>query len=170
MKFVSPPSWFLEKMSPEDRRRMFPGTAGMTAAEARGVAVAKSEKELQRQIEQMLRRHGIEPTRQRMDKASNIAIGLPDFSFSVHGRAVYWEVKMPGEKPRPEQAAMLEKLAAPPMSATVAVITSYVQAFEALTAMLEETSAPLGPRHLAPSPNSELTKERAPLISPPSQA
>jgi hypothetical protein len=131
-----PPAWFLEKMSEKDRRAMFPGAAGMTPAEAAAVPIAKSEKELQRQIEQMLLRHGIQPTRQRMDKASNIAVGMPDISFSCQGRAVYWEVKMPGEKPTPEQTATMAKLAAPPNCAIVRVVTTYEQAFSELTQLL----------------------------------
>lgn len=124
-----PPASFLAKMSAHDRRTLFPGVAGMTIAEARAVAVATSEKELQRQIEQLLLRHDILPTRQRMDRKSNIATGMPDISFSVHGRAVYWEVKMPGEKPAPEQISAITRLSCNPMNAHVRVITSYVEAF-----------------------------------------
>lgn len=131
-----PPSSFLEKLSPEDRRKFFPGVAGMTAEEARNVAIAKCETELQRQLEQMLLRHGIQPTRQRMDRKSNIAVGMPDISFSVHGRAVYWEVKMPGKAPDDEQVAMIAKLSAPPMSAHVRVVTSYMEAFHDLQSLL----------------------------------
>lgn len=132
-----PPSYFLEKLSPEDRRRHFPGVAGMTVDEVRKVAIATSETELQRQLEQMLLRHGIQPTRQRMDRKSNIAVGMPDISFSVHGRAVYWEVKMPGRDPDPDQVAMIAKLSAAPMSAHVRVVTSYMEAFTDLQSLLK---------------------------------
>lgn len=136
------PNHVLEKLSPEDRQRFFPGAAGMTAKEAAQVPVAKEEKQLQSQIEQMLRRHGIEPTRQRMDRKSNIAEGMPDISFSVGGRAVYWEVKMPGRKPDPEQVKKIAILTAPPNSAIVRVITSYVQAFQELNVLLSAPPLP----------------------------
>ena len=134
-----PPSSFLEKLSPADRRRHFPGVAGMTVEEVRNMAIAKSETELQRQLEQMLLRHGIQPTRQRMDRKSNIAVGMPDISFSVHGRAVYWEVKMPGNKLDPDQITMIAKLSSPPMSAHVRMVTTYMEAFQDLQSLLNQS-------------------------------
>jgi hypothetical protein len=65
-------------MSEADRRKFFPGAAGLTPMECHNVAVAKNEKELQGQLEGLLRRNFIIPVRQRMDRHSNISIGLPD--------------------------------------------------------------------------------------------
>lgn len=102
------PNHILKLMSPEDRAKL--GRAGMTADEALAVCVARSEKQLQQQLEAMLTRYGIVPIRQRMDRKSNVALGLPDMFFSVHGNPVAWEVKMPGKSPRPEQEAMMASL------------------------------------------------------------
>lgn len=123
-------------MSEADRRKHFPGAAGLTPAECARVAIAKCEKELQGQLEGLLRRNHIIPVRQRMDRHSNIAIGMPDISFSCHGRAVFWEVKMPGKNPDDAQVAMILALTRPPMSAHVRVIRSYREAFEDLAALL----------------------------------
>jgi hypothetical protein len=87
-------------------------------------ALAQSEKHLQEQIEGLLRRSGYFPIRQRMDRKSNIVIGCPDILFASRaGRAMAWEVKMPGQKPRPEQEQAMAAMAHAGWS--VAVITSY---------------------------------------------
>ncbi len=101
MKTTVLPDRFLTKMSATDRAKL--GTAGMTAAEGQQIAIAKTERELQNQITAMLRRNGIWPIVQRMDRRSNIAIGSPDIVFAVKGRPVAWECKLPGKKPTAEQ-------------------------------------------------------------------
>lgn len=78
--------------------------AGRFDAAMGQIAQAKTEKQLQGQLEGLLRRRGVlMPIRQRMDRKSNVAIGVPDILFSIDGRAVAWEVKLPGQNPRPEQ-------------------------------------------------------------------
>ena len=142
-----PPAHFLEKMSEADRRKYFPGAAGLTPDECHHVAVAKSEKELQGQLEGLLRRNLILPTRQRMDRHSNIAVGMPDIWFAVHGRACFWEVKMPGEKPNADQFKMIIALQKPPMSAHVRVIRSYQEGIDDIRFLLSlpEVTAPDSP-------------------------
>jgi len=123
-------------MSEADRRKYFPGTAGLTALECQQVAVAKNEKELQGQLEGLLRRNLIIPVRQRMDVRSNIAIGMPDIMFACRSRACFWEVKMPGEIPNPDQVKMIAALQKVPMSAHVRVIRTYGEALADLQFLL----------------------------------
>lgn len=79
--------------------------AGRFDAALEQVALAKTEKQLQGQLEGLLRRNGVQmPIRQRMDRKSNVAVGVPDILFSIPGTgAIAWEVKLPGQTPRPEQ-------------------------------------------------------------------
>ena len=62
-----------------------------------------TEKRLQDQIEQMLKRLGCWVIRQRMDRRSNVAIGTPDILFAWDGAAVAFEAKLPGKQPTTEQ-------------------------------------------------------------------
>lgn len=119
---------------PADVRKTM-GKSGQTADEAAAACVAKRESELQTQIEQMLNREGIFVVRQRMDRKSNVRLGTPDLIFSVRHQGHYsdhrpvpcaWEIKMPRQKPRPEQVAAMEAMARDGWR--VAVITSYDQA------------------------------------------
>ena len=155
------PDSFLSKIPADQRRQLFPGTAGMTRHEAIAASIARDEKELQRQIEQLLLRHGIRVTRQRMDRKSNIAVGNPDISFSCRGRAIYWEIKMPGRRPDPDQIRAMAELSSPPNSAIVRVITSYIDAYDELQRLLAMSDIvsdktfddePTGPR-ISPSAN-----------------
>ncbi|WP_153811357.1 hypothetical protein [Terrimicrobium sacchariphilum] len=103
-----------------------------TREEAELAYVAKSEKELQRKIESLLNRRGYRPIRQRMDRKSNIAEGMPDIQFSCYGQAVYWEIKLPGRNPDPAQKEQIAALLTAPNSAEVRVIRSYQEAFNHL--------------------------------------
>lgn len=109
------------KMSPNDRK-----TAGVkTVKESVVDALAKSEKQLQNQLYSLLFRRGHKPRMQRMDRKSNIAIGMPDIQFSYYGQSVEWEVKMPGKNPDDIQAKTHRELEAEPNCAIVRVIRSY---------------------------------------------
>lgn len=111
------------RLSPQDRK-----SAGvLTAHESKAVGEAKSEKQLQNQLYALLCRRGHKPRMQRMDRKSNIAIGMPDIQFSFFGQTVEWEVKMPGKNPDEEQARMHDKLRAEPNCAIVRVIRSYAE-------------------------------------------
>lgn len=99
------------------------------AAESESAFTARSERELQVQIETMLRRYGVHVIRSRMDKRTTTAKGTPDILFAVAGRAVAWEAKMPGKKPTQEQVDTLAAMSA--NGWITAVIDSYDQALSA---------------------------------------
>lgn len=116
------PAHILARMASKDRPA---GVAGFLPTECAEVAIAKSEKHLQQQLYSLLYRRGHRPRMQRMDRKSNIAIGMPDISFEVYGQSVHWEVKMPGKNPEPAQISTMEALTAPPNGAITRVIRSY---------------------------------------------
>ena len=95
------PDHVLQKMTPEDRKRL--GKAGMTMREALEKAVAKSERDLQEQIANWLRLHEIAFYRAAMHKKTTGTVGWPDFTFAVKGRACALEVKFGTHKPEPAQ-------------------------------------------------------------------
>jgi len=66
------------------------------------------ERDLHDQIERLARARGWLVSHARMDRASTIAVGFPDFViFQPNGRAVFLECKRPGGKATPEQLATL---------------------------------------------------------------
>jgi hypothetical protein len=90
-------------MSPADQRACSP--SGRTPAEARGAAVAKDERELQRQVANYLRLLGVWHDQDAMHKRRTGTTGAPDFQFPYRGRYIAWEVKCPWSRSlRPEQA------------------------------------------------------------------
>lgn len=95
------PNEFLRCMSEADRASLAPGQ--LLPAEAAAKMTAKDERQLQGQLVGLLRLRGIEPLWFRTDKRTRATVGWPDITFAFQGRAIAWEVKMPGEKPRPEQ-------------------------------------------------------------------
>ena len=96
------PGNLLSCMSEADQRRF--SRTGKTPTEAREAAMAKDERELQRQIANYLRLHGIWFTQSRMDRRTSNTVGTPDFIFCYRGRFVAWEVKCPWSRAlRPEQ-------------------------------------------------------------------
>lgn len=133
------PEHVLRLMSPADRQKY--GMGCMTAAEAASVAIARSEKQLQNQLEALLRRNDIVVIRQRMDRKSNIAEGLPDIMFAVgeegEGTPVAWECKMPRENPTPKQLQKHEEMRR--NGWTVRVIRSYHDGLTHLIELLEAT-------------------------------
>jgi len=69
----------------------------------------KRERDLHDQIEDYCRARGWFYVHSRMDRASTIAVGFPDFGIFMHGaRTVFLECKRPGEKATIKQ---LEKIA-----------------------------------------------------------
>ena len=123
------PNHILERMNPKDRPK---GVAGMTTSECAEVAEARSEKHLQQQLYALLYRRGHRPRMQRMDRKSNIAVGMPDIAFEVYGRSVLWEVKLPGKHPTPDQERCHAELRGEPNNAVVRVIRSYREGLEHL--------------------------------------
>lgn len=124
-------------MSKSDRQSF--GKGGRTAQECQEAFEAKSERELQNQLYSLLHRRGHRPAMQRMDKKSNVAIGMPDIIFAVNSRACYWEVKLPGRNPTSEQNRMMAELAGEPNKAHVRVIRSYKEGLEDLDSLYRET-------------------------------
>jgi len=70
----------------------------------------KTEKELQNQIDGLLRLRHIVAIRSRMDKETSNNLGTPDFLFAIRGRAIAWEIKLPGKKLTEEQRKMMLRL------------------------------------------------------------
>lgn len=126
------PDNILRCMDPKDRPK---GPAGMTARECIEVAEATSEKQLQNQLYSLLYRRGHRPRMQRMDRRSNIALGMPDIAFEFHGQSVLWEVKLPGRNPTAEQEKCHRELEAAPNEAIVQVIRSYREGLDSLAGL-----------------------------------
>lgn len=70
-------------------------------------AEIRSEKQLQEQITGFLTRNNTIVIRSRTDTKTSNNVGTPDLIFAVQGRAVAFEVKMPGKKPAKEQREMM---------------------------------------------------------------
>ena len=98
-------------MSPADQRACSP--SGRTPAEARSAAVAKDERELQKQIAGYLRLLNVWHVQSRMDRRTSNTVGAPDFIFPYRGLGVFWECKCPWSRSlRPEQAHAREAIIA----------------------------------------------------------
>lgn len=120
------------------------GKAGRLVEETLAKADAKSEKELQRQIVNLLWLKGIEVNVSRMDKRKTDKVGWPDLTFAVctnlsgwplHTYACAWEVKLPGKHLASHQRLAGTCLVTSPNAWTHRVITSVDQALEELKAM-----------------------------------
>jgi len=134
------PESFLRCLSPEDRKSL--GRGGITAEEAISKQVAKSERELQGQIVNLLRLKGIEPLWHRTNKKSGATIGWPDITFSVLGVAwdlttiaCAWEVKFGDGELSKEQKQMAVRLQSPPNNWCWREIRSVDQALKELREM-----------------------------------
>lgn len=94
---------------PEIPKHLQPGVTN----EAREKAIAKDEREIQGQIANLLRLHGLWFTQSRMDRRTANTVGTPDFLFPYKGHWIAWEVKCPwNQKLRPEQAQARDKIIA----------------------------------------------------------
>jgi hypothetical protein len=107
---MTPTQNIIERMAPADRAAL----GRKTSAEARADAVAKDERELQKQIASYLRLLGLWFSQSRMDRRTSNTVGTPDFVFPyAGGRYVAWEVKCPWSRSlRPEQAKAREAIIA----------------------------------------------------------
>jgi hypothetical protein len=96
-------------MSESDQRAVM----GATVNEAREKAIAKDERELQRDIANYLRLHGLWFTQSRMDRRASNTVGTPDFLLAYKGRFVAWECKVAwATKLRREQAEARDRITA----------------------------------------------------------
>lgn len=102
------PDSFLRCLSPADRAWVAPDQR--TSEEALRKASVRDERQLQGFLVGLLRLRGYEPLWFRTDKRTRATVGWPDITFAVFGRACAWEVKLPGEKARKEQAELHEKM------------------------------------------------------------
>jgi hypothetical protein len=91
-----------------------------------------SEKILQRQIAELLHRHGIVVFYQRMDRRTSGKTGQPDFLFAVNGQAIAWEIKTETGRLSLEQERLMDKLSQPPNSWKCKVIRSVEEAIHQL--------------------------------------
>lgn len=97
------PESLLKLMSPQDRAKL--GQRGKTSDDYRKQAVAKDEKQIQKDISGYLRLLGIWHVQSRMDRRTSNTVGTPDFIFVYKGFAVFWECKTAWSSHlRPEQA------------------------------------------------------------------
>lgn len=102
------PDAFLRCMSPADRKTVAPGQS--TAPEVASRSIIKAEKQLQGLIYNFLRVNDVEVLWHRTDKKSHATVGWPDLTFAVRGKAVAWEVKLPGRKPEQHQSQLHERM------------------------------------------------------------
>ena len=72
----------------------------------------KLEKQLQAQIRGFLERNGITVIQNRTDRATSNNVGTPDLLWAFKGKAIAWEVKLPGKRLTEEQEKMKAKLIA----------------------------------------------------------
>lgn len=142
MKSAVYPFTWLRCMKEEDRKSL--GRAGLLPEECAAKVEAKNERQLQGQIVQYLRLHGIEPCWHRTDKKSAATVGWPDITFAIIGQTssawnkiqpVAWEVKFgPGQLSK-EQEQMAIRLQSPPNCWRYRVIRSLDEAIKELKEM-----------------------------------
>lgn len=138
------PDAFLRCIEPSERKKIAVGQ--LTAEEALSKAEIRNEKELQRNLVNLLRLHNIEPIVSRMDRKTSNNLGTPDILFSIahwievdancqkcgHEQylgelavvAVAYEVKFGNGKLSPEQEKMFIRLSSPPNNWRCKVIRS----------------------------------------------
>lgn len=131
------PDHLLRLMSPEDRRAL--GVAGWTREEVEQRAQIKNERELQKQIVNYLRLHGIEPLWFRTDKRTTANLGWPDITFSVEVESpetyrspvtipCVWEIKFEKGRLSKQQDDLSKKLITYPNGWRYRIITSLDEA------------------------------------------
>jgi hypothetical protein len=114
-KIIGPIPEHIRRLMPKEDRQDL-GERAITNEEALCRADIKAEKELQKNIENLLRLYGIESNRSRMDRKKTDRVGWPDFVFGIKGTnskyaiACAVEIKLPGGKLQPEQEQILGKL------------------------------------------------------------
>ena len=144
MKLTYPlPDHIVRLIDKADRTKM-----GLkTLEEQMGENDFKSEKELHRGIENLLRLRNIVFFHSRTDKRTTRPVGEPDFLFSViivadsdktHQQRLSWpiscawEIKLPGKRLDPEQEKMFASMTARPNSWCCRVIHSVQEALDEL--------------------------------------
>lgn len=135
MKLDGPlPEHFLSKLPPEERKRL--GRAGMTSEEAQVRYIARTERELQRDVANYLNLHQIPFFNPRMDRKSTVQVGMPDFVICLppSGKFVGVECKCAatGGKLSSEQEASMARILA--AGGTYLIIYSLEQLIQALAA------------------------------------
>ena len=70
----------------------------------------KSERDEQDQFHEFLREHGTVVFRSRMDKATTLPVGTPDFLFALQGTPIAIEFKAPGKSLTKEQDEMMLRM------------------------------------------------------------
>ena len=114
MKLDVLPENILRCMSAEDRathaKLVGHPNAGKTSDELRQSAINKDEKAAQKEIANYLRMKGIEFINPAMNKKSPLPEGWPDFTLALPKHPIGLEVKVWGQKPRPEQEARHQKM------------------------------------------------------------
>jgi hypothetical protein len=119
-----------------------------TQQEAIAAAEVKSEKDLHRQIQNLLQLRNIVFFSSRMDKRTTTQVGTPDILFSVGFQPSYdrttaaslltwavccaWELKLPGRQLDPDQVKMFERLTQKPNNWRVSVVHSVDEALAEL--------------------------------------
>ena len=131
MKIVGPiPEHVRRLMPPEERKAL----GAPTCAEVDEKLRAKSEKQLQENIGNMLRQFDIIYNVSRMDRKKTDMVGWPDFTFAIHGRAFAFEVKLPGGKLTPDQERVIDHMKR--NGWLVLVVRSEAEALSILKALL----------------------------------
>ena len=102
------PEHVLRCVSAEDRKKL--GPAGVIADEVREKGLARAERQLQGEIVQYLRLHGIEVLWHRTDKRSRATVGWPDLTFCKHGVPWGLEIKTFSGRVGPEQAETMRRM------------------------------------------------------------
>jgi hypothetical protein len=118
-----------------------------TQDELAAAAEIKTERDLHKQIANLLRLRGIEFFESRMDRKTTRPKGEPDFLFCIAHKpspdettgslltwpvAMGWELKLPGKKLDPEQQAMFARMSTGPNGWQCCVISSVDQALDEL--------------------------------------
>lgn len=127
------PNKFLTCMADADRKAG--GKALQTLDEAQARLEGRAERELQNHLANLLRLYGIEANRSRMDKKKTDRVGWPDFTFAAKGRAIAWEVKIPGKGLDPEQVKCIAAMRSEPNCWHVEVIHSVEEGTASLKAL-----------------------------------
>lgn len=96
------PDKFLRKLPPAERKKL--GKAGLTMEEVQVKADTRAEKVLQNEMEGILRQRNLFFSRSRMDRATTLRKGMPDFFIVLPGgRALLVEAKVEGGNLREDQ-------------------------------------------------------------------
>lgn len=96
-------------MLPADRKAL--GKRGQTMLEAIQNATIKGEKDIQKQIANLLTLRGVPFINPPMHKRSMLPKGWPDFTFAYRGNPLGIEAKVLGGEPRPDQVKTLQAMA-----------------------------------------------------------